>query len=547
MCPQLFSKRWFMPSGLDRAMGASTHVQHRAHPELQLGAGYDSVSGEIRASAVTGSRRVLAGEHRQGITLVSDIASLHQLLELPSSLADCLGTLAPIHPGHRLLEQIDFGHFSVCLLISSCDVRHVERLSTLQPGASASSLGGASTWTEFQLSHGDSAITELQHGACYRAAWVFHARSNSERARVIQTLHSLGLASSGPLYAGLQARLDKLQTAITVPQQVVQHGSGLRPAQLPARHELIEFAQQHSASGLNSAMTIGFRCHHYDSLPELGARYPQLTARRQWLGQPGESGVADTARRLLQLRSTLHQLDKLFRQLGHHDAELDAAREALATDLAQLRKRLRQALEHPTALPPPPPCHSLDRGVPELRHRLLRTPLSSAAAQASAADTVERCAAAPLELRIGALQLGDDPQALGLTLSESCGQAGGNVRHLGLQVKPTLPLLILEPGQQLTRIHGCLGRNHGQLSLHSSDGRRLQSPACADCSAQRSGALQSAPCRPVDWALPPQHYLLTLDSNPADDLRGLTAICVEIQPCVWSRDPGDMPAGSVVA
>lgn len=334
-------------------------------PSTTLRDGYDSISGELRASALNSDEQDDGPATYEHIAVCEGMSELTQALKVDQSLAIEFGEIGNID------EKVEFSRNQKATTESLSVVayaRHrVKRVTAKNPKFKVP-LDPAKL-VDFVSEYGDSYVDSVALGGEYYAVYTFHTQTSEEQRDLKASLNAKGVKAGNSVDAKVLAELHEFakrsETAWTFDQRL----SGVS-AQLPKQDEIAEFARGLATKDFSHPVVIERSIARYENVPGFSVRQafePVIQNRDYFLASQG--GLLRTLVKIAARKNKVEWIQAIHACYGYKgDSELAKYKAALDTDRETIRAQLLEYRRNPLKKLTRPPLPSLDKGTPMLQY-----------------------------------------------------------------------------------------------------------------------------------------------------------------------------------
>jgi len=331
----------------------------------KLFAGYDSISGEIRNTALTGQTRRGGATSTVNISVCEGVKALSDALHINQSLSIDFAGVVKIDQKLEFVKSQKATSESVSIVVYA---RHVTGTISVDDPELKIDLSGKTT-AKFVAGYGDSYIDTIEEGGEYYGVYTFYTETREQQEKLKLALDASGAFSKVTPELKIDVDVEKVAKSTNTAWKFDQQVTGIANPQLPKREAMIAYAIDFSRLTLDAPSVIKFTTDKYENVPEFDLDFDQIRDNRDYFtGSVADEGLAAPFRRILALRNKVEWLQAIYRCYGYtgdtglaeFSRQLETDRKALATQLLQYARNPVQKFELPK-LP------SLDQGTPMLR------------------------------------------------------------------------------------------------------------------------------------------------------------------------------------
>ena len=335
-------------------------------PSTALLDGYDSVEGELRASALT------ATPHESGPTTYARMAvcegmtELTQALNIDQSLSIEFGEVGKIDEKLEFARKQKATTESLSIVVHA---RHQEKQITAKDPKFKVDLDPAKL-VDFVSSHGDSYVDSITVGGEYYGVYTFHTQTSEEQKDLKVELDAKGVRAGNSVE--LKAVVDlhdfakSSRTAWTFDQRL----SGVKE-ELPSHDGMADFVARFPTKDFSRPVVIDRSTAHYENVPGFTVRAafaPVIDNRNYFIGSE-DDGLARSLVKIAARRNKVEWIQAIHAcYLYKGDTALAALKRDLETDREAIRAQLLEYRKNPLQKFTRPALASLARGAPVLHY-----------------------------------------------------------------------------------------------------------------------------------------------------------------------------------
>jgi jacalin-like lectin domain-containing protein len=335
-------------------------------PAAALLDGYDSVSGELRASALT------ATPHETGSTIYAHIAVCEGMTELTEALNVDQSLSIEFGEIGKIEEKLEFARKQKATTESLSIVVHAryqaKQISAKEPkfkvALDPKKLG------DFVSAYGDSYVDSVTLGGEYYAVYTFHTQTSEDQKDLKLQLDAKGVKAGNSIEAKVVAELHQFATNSKTAWTFDQRLSGVK-ADLPKHEEMVDFVTHFPSKDFSNPVVVGRSTAHYENVSMDStvreAFQPVMDNRNYFIGSGG-GGLARSLVKIAARRNKVEWIQAIHACYGFSgDSKLADLKKELETDREAIRAQLLEYRKNPLQKFTPPPLPSLAKGTPMLQ------------------------------------------------------------------------------------------------------------------------------------------------------------------------------------
>ncbi|MEM1057186.1 MAG: jacalin-like lectin [Bacteroidota bacterium] len=435
-----------------------------------LGDGYDSVSGRIRSSVVSGETVQGGTEAEVYIRVTESVSELADALRITQSLSVSYLKIASVDQKMEFVRNLKVTNQSVSVVVYA---RKQLSSDTLRSPALTESPG--SDVERFVRAHGDAYVAGISRGGEYYAVYTFQSETREQQQSVTASLKANGVYSGVTVGTSLETAIENTTKDTNTTWTFSQQVSGVSSPSLPDRKDLIAYALAFPDQNLDRPTNIGIETEGYERVPGFDLDFQRIIDnRRYFVGGGVEDGLTDGLVRVESLRKRVEGLRDIYRVYGYSgDAGLDAFGDLLEADFRAIREQFVAYADDPLRSFARPPLPSLDKGNPVLTYEKgVSAKWGRDGGDEFGYGSIEEAVLSQRRLAWVQLRGGKYVDRLSLRYDDVHGE--GKVQHHGRDGGRDAFALSLDRGEVVTEVSLRHGRVIDRLALVTNEGARTE-------------------------------------------------------------------------
>lgn len=505
-----------------------THIQEAVAPDAapipSLGDGYDSVSGELRNTAITFKKKAGGARTQIYIRVCEGLIETSEALEINQSLSiDYLG-IVKVDQKMEFLKKQKMTQQSLSIVVYS---RHELGTSSVKD-AKFALAPDAKRVVPFVKAYGDSYIDAISEGGEYYAVYTFYTETREQQQSLKLTLQTEGVASGVKVNAELETKLDKFIKTIKTDYRFDQQLSGIENPQMPVQDEIIEFAIGFPSTPLDSPVVIDISTAGYEKLPDFPLNFkPIVRNRRYFVGGGIVDGLTVPLVKIVSLQDTVDLVRRIYDRYGHGgEAGLGDFDDALAADFRAIKEQFLTYEDDPLQSFETPSLPSLDRGTPQIAYEKETTELWGGDwGEAYGFGSVNKAIEEGQRLTAIRFRTGDRIDRIELDYEDANGHTETRIQG-GTGGKPRIELK-LDPGEFPVRIDASVSVLWNPIGL-----MRLK------ITTNRGDSIEGGKTGDIDyeWHVPEDAVVLGFQSHANNMVVGFQAVYARLKPATFMKN-----------
>jgi hypothetical protein len=351
-------------------MGGNSGLQEKP-PKGALGApstalldGYDSLEGELRASALTATPYETGSTTYAHIAVCEGMTELTQALNIDQSLAIEFGEMGKIEEKLEFARKQKATTESLSIVVQ---VRHQSKQLTAKDPKFKIKLDPSAV-ADFVGVYGDSYVDSITLGGEYHAVYTFHTQTIEQQQNLKVELGGKGVVSGNSVEGKAVIALEEFARSSRTEWAFDQRLSGLSE-KLPKREEIVDFVANFPTKDFSRPVVIDRSTARYENVADFMPRsafQPVIDNRTYFVGSK-DDGLARSLVKIAARRNKaewIQAIHAFYQYKG--DAALAQFKKALETDREAIRAQLIEYRKNPLQKFTPPPLPSLAKGTPTL-------------------------------------------------------------------------------------------------------------------------------------------------------------------------------------
>ncbi len=435
--------------------------------------GYDSVTGQARATAVSGGSQSQGGSSTVVCKVCTDLETLAKSVQISQSLSVSYGPIGSVSEKTDFVSNLNVTTYSVSIVVYAQHVSATDQMTTVTPNNGVSTPTDKTSRQQFFVRYGDSFISSRTLGGEYIAIYTFYSRSKQEQDTLTADMQAQGLLDGVNVNASLQTKIQNFSSSTQTRSVFSQMISGLQNPSFPSSDGIINYALQFPSLTLDAPTIISFQTTGYEHVFGNFGDIPKN--RAYFVGTGVIDGLTKYLVAVRQLLAQIGWLNSIYQFYGYSgDTNLGVIAPKAQSDLGAINTQM-QAWEsdpEPAAGFTLPTLQTANSGTPSLNYTVHYS-VSQGGSGGGPFNDVSPSTYLQLQTRITNVQLrtGDVTDCLMTTYADSTGRQSAT-SHGGDGGSPsaTLPLM---PGEFISHIDGRSGEYVDQLNLTSSGGAKI--------------------------------------------------------------------------
>ncbi len=462
-----------VPKGAQPQQMTTKSLAAETGPGGAIFQGYDSVTGQARATAVSG------GSQGQGATsavickVCSDLETLAKTVDISQSLSVSYGPIGSVSEKTDFVSSLNVTTYSVSIVVYAQHVNGTEQMTTVTPNSGISTPTDNASRQQFFVRYGDSFVSSRTLGGEYIAVYTFYSRSRQEQDTLTAEMQAHGLLEGVNVDASLQTKIQNFSSSTQTRSVFSQMISGIKNPSLPSSDGIINFALQFPSLPLDAPTIISFQTTGYEHVFGSFGDIPKN--RAYFVGTGVIDGLTKYLIAVRQLLAQIGWLSSIYQFYGYSgDSKLGTTAADARTDLNAINAQM-QAWEsdpEPSSGFTLPALKTANAGTPSLSYTV-HYDNSHGGGGGDPFNDVSPSTYLQLQTRITSIQLrsGDVTDCLMTSFTDSTGRQWTST-HGGGGGSPsaTLPMMA---GEFVSGVDGRSGEYVDQLNLTSSGGARI--------------------------------------------------------------------------
>lgn len=333
-------------------------------PSTALFDGYDSIAGELRASALKGTHIESGPSTASRIAVCEGMTELTQALNIDQSLAIEFGEMGKIDEKLEFSRNQKATTESLSIVVH---VRHQEKTITAKNPTPEVALDPAKL-ADFVSQYGDSYVDSVAVGGEYHAVYTFHTQTSEDQKDLKASLEGMVAKAGNSVDAKVVVEIHEFAKRTETAWTFNQRLSGVKE-KLPKQDEIADFASRFPLMDFSNPVVIDRSIARYENVRGFATREafaPVIDNRDYFVGS---GGLLRTLVKLAARRNKVEWIQAIHACYGYKgDAELAKLKTALETDREAIRAQLIEYRKNPLKKFTVPPLPSLAKGTPVLQY-----------------------------------------------------------------------------------------------------------------------------------------------------------------------------------